>query len=642
MEDKRRNINQEPSENYPEPDIPVDMAWAKVKIALVSSPKLRIWSKHRFRFWQIISLSAVTFGVYFTWLNSHSNSTIAKKITDKSITIEDKKIILKQDLISDFIQNKADTQAKVFDQIVPIVKDIQDKEKLFKKDSVANRSYFRADNHALLSTTQSTPNIKKDLLVKNVDSSSKISNLVNSKKLSLSVKNIRRIPHKSNFEGQLQEKKQLSPNENEKLMNNVNHDKFNSLNSKNLMENEGSGNFAQNKTTRVNPKSQVRINDSTLSNNFMINNTKENRFITKNRHTRSDHKGYLNIHKKDESSNRDLSGFLGKEEVTFIPVENMEAEVNPINNIKSPSFSQAELVVIKPESIVEAYQKTRKHSSSPSNKLSDDKKSDPKGSNKKGWSTHHFSNKKGGIGKNLDYSLGLQWNIDIPYDLTKEGTSIYLLSKSGNSSPNNLVNSGIPSFWISKNLGKNSPHSLVLTINPYMTSLTGSKVIATDTLTIKSIQTTTHEVLRFDSVMKRTDTIKFNSYDTMTTFRKKTTSLVKTFGYGFDIKYNLALNAKWNAAIGLGFYHISNAFINQRTNSGVGNSLDSGFSINSSSQEWKYLNQNIFSGQLELSYRLGRIWLGSNIIIPFTNFSKDPNFKIMPFSGKVFLRWRIF
>ena len=212
--------------------------------------------------------------------------------------------------------------------------------------------------------------------------------------------------------------------------------------------------------------------------------------------------------------------------------------------------------------------------------------------------------------KFIDFNFGLQWNIPLPI----QGTSDYFTGTDDKSKPYNLL---IPEIWISKTFGRNNNHKIQLQANLNQQYFAGKKQIATSSGPLSQIDSTT--------------------------IVTRNTKLLKISGVGFTLQYNYNFSRRWSAGIGLNYHLNEKALLDNQIIRQFDNKLllDSTYSVNKSSADWRYINKSSLAGKLEISYSIKNIQLGGALFIPINNISAMPNNNVRPLNGQLFLRWKI-
>ena len=209
--------------------------------------------------------------------------------------------------------------------------------------------------------------------------------------------------------------------------------------------------------------------------------------------------------------------------------------------------------------------------------------------------------------KQLGINYGLQWNIAIPL----QGTKNYFTGTNGSSQPYVAL---LPDLWLSKQIGKKQ--EILLTLHLSNLYAAGEKQLTAAKGALSIIDTTT--VI-------------------------KSISLIKSSGFTAGLQYNFNFSKHWGIGTGINYNLLNRALIKEKTTGFYTGTVLSEFTMVAAKNgsNWLYLNSSFFTGKIELSYYLGKIKIGSALFVPLSNISSVPGNNIKPVNGQLFLRWRL-
>jgi len=196
-------------------------------------------------------------------------------------------------------------------------------------------------------------------------------------------------------------------------------------------------------------------------------------------------------------------------------------------------------------------------------------------------------------------TAGLQWNFNVPVN-----SGYYFTGATGKSQPWQLL---LPSLWASKKAGIGR---LMVSFTLLQQNLTGKKVLSSSTDT---------------------------SYITIST------SVIKTFGLGAGLQYNIAITPAFSVSAGFNYNTQSKALLVEDSVSVI-QSVMATSSVNvanTPSNGPAYLKPSFITGKIEFAYTRAKFDVGINVQKPLTNLSSASNVNIKPVSAQVFFRWKI-
>ncbi len=207
------------------------------------------------------------------------------------------------------------------------------------------------------------------------------------------------------------------------------------------------------------------------------------------------------------------------------------------------------------------------------------------------------------------YNVGLQFNSPTFF----QGVSNYL---SKNNDANEKLKFLIPELWISRKIGNQNKYSIILALNLNQQFYTGSNLI--------------------NRSQKRIDTTLVND----------DLKLLKVEGLSTTLKFHHNLNSRWSYDVGLSFTKNNHASLQRNVYSASGSSVfvptDSLVTISSSSEEWKYIKSNLWTGRFEINYSVKKFDLGVMVNVPIENISTLYDYRNQPINTHLFVKWRLF
>ncbi|MBC7424421.1 MAG: hypothetical protein H7334_13330, partial [Ferruginibacter sp.] len=214
-------------------------------------------------------------------------------------------------------------------------------------------------------------------------------------------------------------------------------------------------------------------------------------------------------------------------------------------------------------------------------------------------------NKKNAAKSNKDnlsksITAGLQWNFNVPVN-----SGYYFTGTTGTAQLWQLL---IPSVWASKKVGIGR---LMVSFSLLPQNLTGKKVLSSSV-----------------------DTVSYNTI---------TTSLLKTFGLGAGLQYNIAITPAFSVGAGIYYNTQSKALLVADSVSNIpGVPVATSVSVaNNPSNEPAYLKPSFITGKIEFAYTRAKFDVGINVQKPLTNLSSAATINIKPVAAQVFFRWKI-
>ncbi len=196
-------------------------------------------------------------------------------------------------------------------------------------------------------------------------------------------------------------------------------------------------------------------------------------------------------------------------------------------------------------------------------------------------------------------TAGLQWNFNVP-----KNSGYYFTGTTGKVQLWQLL---LPSLWASKKVGIGR---LMVSFSLLQQNLTGKKVLS-------SSNDTSYKII--------------------------STSVIKTFGLGAGLQYNIAITPVFSVSAGFNYNTQSKALLVVDSVSNIpGVPVATSVNVtNNPKNEPAYLKPSFITGKIEFAYTRVKFDLGINVQKPLTNLSSAATINIKPVAVQVFFRWKI-
>lgn len=205
-----------------------------------------------------------------------------------------------------------------------------------------------------------------------------------------------------------------------------------------------------------------------------------------------------------------------------------------------------------------------------------------------------------------DYNFGLQFNSPAFF----QGFLSYLSTQSDETETFKFF---IPEMWISRKIGLQNKHSVILSLNFNQQYFAGNSIIHQTNVTM----------------------------DTNLVHR-----LLKLQGISTTLKYHRNVNSKWSYDIGLSYMKDKKASLKKERFYTLSNNtnipfVDNIIEIDEASEEWQYIKKEFWASRFELNYKIKQFDIGIMLNIPIENLSTIADFKNKPINTHLFLKWQI-